>query len=353
MGYGRASAVLYAGILALAAGALPGAGQQPPQGQGQTPSPFPLSNPIRERGSSITGAYEGWYRAKDGAAYFLVGYFNRNTKEELDIPVGPNNRIEPGGPDQGQPTHFLPSRQWGVFTIKVPNDFGSKKLTWTLVTNGQTNTITLHTNKDWVVEPFEDSASKNTPPVIRFDEKGPAFTGPPTGIAARLSASQSEPLPLTAWITDEPAKLNVANALLIAPGDFPPSAAAPDAAGRGAAASAGAPSASPAGAPSASAAGAPGRGRGAAGSMPPRLPSVTAGWSVFRGPAGVTFDDAKPSVDLANGGKTTATATFDVPGDYILRLQANDSSGEGGGGFQCCWTNAHVAVTVRPSPAAK
>jgi hypothetical protein len=343
MAYGRASAILCAGILALAAGALPGAGQQPPQGQGQTPSPFPLSNPIRERGSSITGAYEGWYRAKDGAAYFLVGYFNRNTKEELDIPIGPNNRIEPGGPDQGQPTHFLPSRQWGVFTIKVPNDFGSKKLTWTLVANGQTNTITLHTIKEWVVEPFEDSASKNTPPVIRFDEKGPAFTGPPTGIAARLSASKSEPLPLTAWITDEPAKLNVANALLIAPGDLPASAAAPDAAaGRGApAAYAGAGAASP-----------PGRGRGAAGAMP-RLPAVTATWSVFRGPAAVTFDNAKPSVDLANGGKTTATATFDVPGDYILRLQANDSSGEGGGGFQCCWTNAHVAVTVRPSPAAK
>ncbi len=68
----------------------------------------------------------------------LVGYFNRNLKETLDIPVGPNNRIEPGGPDQGQPTHFLPRRQWGVFTIKVPKDFGDKRLTWTIVANGQT-----------------------------------------------------------------------------------------------------------------------------------------------------------------------------------------------------------------------
>jgi len=40
------------------------------------------------------------------------------------------------------------------------------------------------------------------------------------------------------------------------------------------------------------------------------------------------------------------TATFTAPGDYILRAQANDVSGEGGGGFQCCWTNAHVKVTV-------
>jgi hypothetical protein len=333
MRYGRAAAALCVGTFALATGALLGAWQQAPQGQGQTPSPFPLSNPIRERGSSITGAYEGWYRAKDGTAYFLVGYFNRNTKQELDIPIGPNNRIEPGGPDQGQPTHFLPSRQWGVFTIKVPNDFGTKKLTWTLVANGQTNTITLHTNKNWVLEPFEDPASKNTPPVIRFDQ-GPTFTGPPTRIAATFTTSQSEPLPLAVWITDEPAKLNVANALLVAPGDASASAGAvPDAASGGGAAAAG---------------GAPGRGRGTAGSATSRLPPVSASWSLFRGPAAVTFDNAKPSVDQANDGKTAATATFSAPGDYILRLQTNDASGEGGGGFQCCWTNVHVAVTVKP-----
>ena len=44
----------------------------------------------------------------------------------------------PGGPDQGQPTHFLTGRQWGMFAVKVPADFGTNKLTWTLVANGQT-----------------------------------------------------------------------------------------------------------------------------------------------------------------------------------------------------------------------
>ena len=39
--------------------------------------------------------------------------------------------------------------------------------------------------------------------------------------------------------------------------------------------------------------------------------------------------------------------TFDTAGDYLLRVQANDESGEGGGGFQCCWTNTYVNVTVR------
>src|SRR5713226_9229471 len=152
------------------------------QGVGQSPSQFPLSHSIRERGSSVTGAYEGWYHDKDGSIRLVVGYFNRNTKQELDIPVGPNNQIEPGGPDQGQPTHFLTGRQWGVFSFKAPADFATTKLTWTLVANGQTNTITLHMRPEWVVEPFEDVASRNTPPMIKLQQNGPAFSGPPTGL---------------------------------------------------------------------------------------------------------------------------------------------------------------------------
>src|SRR5204863_741281 len=102
-------------LVACAAGAtLAGAGQQ---GVGQTPSPLPLTQTVRERGSSVTPAFEGWYYDKDGSERLLVGYFNRNTKQEFDIPPGPDNRIEPGGPDMGQPTHFSTGRQWGVFTI--------------------------------------------------------------------------------------------------------------------------------------------------------------------------------------------------------------------------------------------
>jgi hypothetical protein len=40
-------------------------------------------------------------------------------------------------------------------------------------------------------------------------------------------------------------------------------------------------------------------------------------------------------------------ATFDAPGEYILRAQVNDESGDGGGGDQCCWTTAHVRVVVK------
>src|SRR5580704_14852279 len=88
-------------------------------------------DPVRERGVGIMPAFEGWYANADGTFSLLIGYFNRNTKEALDIPVGPNNRVEPGPPDQGQPTHFLTRRQAGVFTVQVPADFGKKRIIWT------------------------------------------------------------------------------------------------------------------------------------------------------------------------------------------------------------------------------
>src|ERR1041385_6466765 len=69
--------------------------------------------PFRDSGASVTGALEGWFKNADGSYSLLVGYFNRNQKHTLDIPVGPNNHIDPGGPDQGQPTYFLPRRQIG------------------------------------------------------------------------------------------------------------------------------------------------------------------------------------------------------------------------------------------------
>jgi len=271
----------------------------PQAGVGQVPSPLPLSNVSRERGSSVTPAYEGWYRDRDGSVRFLVGYYNRNTTQEFDIPAGPDNRIEPGDPDQGQPTHFNTGRQWGVFTLKVPPGLGAKKMTWTIVSNGFTNTVTLHTRPEWIVEPYEDAAQKNTPPVLRFQPDAPSFTGPPSVIAMRYTAIVGTPLALTAWVTDEGAKVNV-----------PPPA---------------------------------GRGRGRGDAAPPL--SIT--WTMFRGPGQVVFDPVKPAIDRAQGGESTTHATFTAPGEYVLRAESNDASGVGGGGFQCCWTNAHVAVTVK------
>ncbi|HEY6507332.1 MAG TPA: hypothetical protein VIY56_04920, partial [Vicinamibacterales bacterium] len=68
--------------------------------------------------------------------------------------------------------------------------------------------------------------------------------------------------------------------------------------------------------------------------------------SKFRGPGDVTFDPPAPVRDETSGQAKTS-ARFSAPGDYILRVQANDATGDGGGGFQCCWTNAHVRVTIK------
>src|SRR5437762_12832806 len=121
------------------------------QGPAQTPASV-AAEPLKESGQSVTGAFEGWYTNPDGTYSLLMGYLNRNSRETLEIPVGPNNRIEPGGPDQGQPTTFAPRRNWGVFRIVVPKDFGTKKLTWTIVANGQTTSIPMNLNPLWVVQ---------------------------------------------------------------------------------------------------------------------------------------------------------------------------------------------------------
>jgi hypothetical protein len=258
--------------------------------RGQTPGEIQIT-PIRESGQSVTGAFEGWYPNPDGTFSLLMGYLNRNSMQTLDIPVGPNNRIEPGNSDQGQPTHFLPRRQWGVFRIVVPKDFGTKKLTWTIVANGQETSIPMSLNPLWVVEPFKDAGNGNTPPVVRFETNGPSFTGPPHGIARTLTTKISDPLALTLWFSDDQPAVRVGLVAAFTP--------------------------------------------------------IT--WSKFRGPGEVTFENAKPASDAE--GKTATSVKFTMPGEYILRAQANDATGDGGGGFQCCWTNVHVKVNV--SPAAR
>jgi hypothetical protein len=255
-------------------------------------SPLPLE-PQRERGTSITPALEGWFENSDGSFSFLLGYYNRNTKEALDIPVGPGNRVEPGPADQGQPTYFETGRQWGVFTIKVPKDFGTKALRWTIVSNGEEQSIPLTLNKGYPISPYKELGMGNQPPVLTFTQGGAKFTGPPIGVAQTLTGAVNQPVAISAWVEDPKA-----------PGET----------GRG----------------------------GFFGT--PSVANVSL--HKFRGPGKVTFE--KPRLPVAKqGDMVSTTATFSAAGDYMLRVQANDESGEGGGGFQCCWTNAYVKVTVK------
>ena len=88
-------------------------------------------------GQNVVPYFEGWIRNADGSFDLVFGYFNRNWQEELVIPPGPDNAIEPGAPDRGQPTYFLPRRQGWVYRVRVPRDFGKQVLTWTIRANGK------------------------------------------------------------------------------------------------------------------------------------------------------------------------------------------------------------------------
>jgi hypothetical protein len=259
--------------------------------------------PLKDSGQNIYPAFEGWYTNSDGSYTLLVGYFNRNKKEELDVPIGPENKIEPGGPDQGQPTHFLVGRGWGTIAIKVPKDFGDKKLVWTITANGKTVAVPFGLVKGYQVEPYRDAAMGNTPPKLKFEPNGATLQGPPLPLAQAytMTATAGEPAPITVWATDE------------GPTEITP------AAGGG--------TTSPTGA------------------APARNPRLSVVLSMYRGPGTITFADSTPTVE--KDGKSSTTATFSQPGEYFIRVEGNDSSGVGGGGFQCCWTTAYIKAIVK------
>ena len=161
------------------------------------------------KGQNVAPAYEGWEQDPDGSKWFVFGYMNRNWVEEIDIAPGPDNTIMPGGPDLGQPTHFLTGRRYGMFILKVPADFGKNKLTWTIVANGTTTAIPFSLHPDYEVSPFVSTASivgkpgeGDTPPILRFEEKGPSAQGP-VGLMTQRTAKVGQPLSLTAIVKDD------------------------------------------------------------------------------------------------------------------------------------------------------
>jgi len=103
-------------------------------------------------GQVVSPAYEGWRQNEDGSFTMLFGYMNANWLQEFDVPIGPDNNIEPGGPDQGQPTHFYPRRNPFLFTIRVPKDLGAKELIWSLTTNGKTEHAYASLKNDYMID---------------------------------------------------------------------------------------------------------------------------------------------------------------------------------------------------------
>jgi hypothetical protein len=250
--------------------------------------------PIRAAGQSVTPAFEGWYKNPDGTYSISFGYFNRNSRETLEIPIGPDNSITPGAANQGQPTHFEPRRHWGVFAVVVPASFGKQKVTWMLRDRGESYAISGSLDPLWEIDALQGEAgSGNTPPVLKFAESGPDGRGPGGVVSGPVTAKVGAPVLLTVWASDD------------------------------------------------------GKSAPAATTVTRDIP-VTLTWFKHQGPGEITF--ATPTARVPNaGGRATTTATFSVPGDYIVRVRANDASGVAGAGHaQCCWTNGFIKVTVTP-----
>ena len=309
-------------------------------------------------GQTVMPAYEGWRYNDDGAITMYFGYMNSNWLQEFDVPVGPDNAIEPGGPDQGQPTHFYPRRNPFLFTVAVPKDLGTKELTWTLTTNGKTERAYASLKSDYQIDnqvistevggdfgSLRDELRTNIPPELRVDgEKRRsvkvgeplaivAFAGDPDNIPARRDG---KPQPRDAsgrMMSEEP----------------PPAAKTPaPRAAQSQAAQQSQAAASPAALiyrpPSAI--------------VPSSGPGLRFAWTVYRGKAAaVTFapDQTKTCTDTrayANSpwsppytvplpppdGKFVAQATFSEPGTYVLRAVASDGS---------LFTYENLTVTVK------
>ena len=252
------------------------------------------------RGQNIAPVYEGWEKNPDGSFNLVFGYFNRNLGERLDIPVGPDNTIEPGGPDQGQPTHFYPRRSRFLFKIRVSADFGDKELVWTLTSNGQTEKAYASLLVDYFIDDTVVQNNKgagggaggqyvltgNVPPNLQIE--GPR----------RREVAVGEPLELAALVTDDGMPRP---RTLMQTGQVTPDSSS----------------------------------------------GLWQAWFVYRGPgAAVAFDPLQPSVwedmrpaseggnsnwslgwkvpPAPPGGRWVSTATFDAPGTYVLRAWADD-----------------------------
>ena len=220
------------------------------------------------------------------------GYYNRNSTEAVSVPIGPQNFVSPGPQNQGQPSEFHPDRHWGVFGIRLPATTNrDAEVTWTIVFRGATYAIPGNLRANWKIDALEGEAgSGNTPPVVKFAQTGPEARGPMGVTSGPLAAQAGQSIAINAWVSDD---------------------------GKGATSVAG---------------------RGAA-------PQVTIAWFKHQGPGAVSFQPATGRA-ASKGADVTTQATFSAPGDYIIRLRANDSSVAGAGHAQCCWTNGFLKVTV-------
>jgi hypothetical protein len=252
--------------------------------------------------------FDGFYENADGSATLSFGYSNLNATDVVEIPLGPNNFIEPKEFDGRQPTSFIPvqgggptgarrDRERGVFTITIPAKY-TGDVVWTLRHAGQTHKVPGRT-KTGAYGLKWPMAMGSIPPLVGFSEKTMTGRGPVGIESAPMQASVNVPLPITIWTRDDSER---------------------DQAAEG---------------------GVPFKARG------PARPAINIKWYKHSGPGPVKFDPAGSGLtDLQ--GSASSTATFTQAGNYVLRVRVdNFGRPDTSPGNQCCWTNGYARVTVK------
>jgi len=255
------------------------------------------------RGQNVAPAFEGWERNSDGTINMVFGYLNRNYEEQVDIPIGANNTVVPGG-DRGQPTHFYPRRQRFIFKVVVPKDWdANQKVVWTLTSHGRTDVA-----KGWLQPEWELNAGvyseNNGGGVLEEGNHPPDVEGSP---------AQTVTLP-------NPATLRVR---AVDDGLPKPPRRTPNAATA---------------VPANTAAGADPNNRRR------RAEGLRIRWIQYRGPGQVTFDPDNAPAVYGKPVELTTKASFSAPGTYLLRAIASDGQME---------SIYEVTVTVNPAGSAQ
>lgn len=270
----------------------------------QAPRQWPLA-PVPPDGQRVAPFFDGFYENSDGSITLSFGYSNLNREQTIEIPLGPNNFIEPKEYDGRQPTSFPTvagsgptgarrDRQRGVFTITVPGTFKGD-VVWTLRHGGQTHKVPgrAKTGAYGLRWPM---AMGSIPPLLRFKADGPSGRGPVGLESAPLQATVGTPLSVTIWTKDD----SVRDAETVQVKERGPARAA-----------------------------------------------INVNWYKHTGPGPVTFTPPKSALTELEGTATSAI-TFTQPGAYMLRVRAdNFGRVDTSAGNQCCWTNGYIRVTVK------
>ena len=267
------------------------------------------------RDQNVALAYEGFTKNDDGSYELWFGYFNRNWDREFDVPVGPDNSIEPRGPDVGQPTHFFPRRNQFVFSVRVPATFTiDDEVVWTLTTNGVTERAYATLRPEYAVDDIVMSANFGAGGQTGFNPQLEGNVAPVVRLESerRLTAKVGQPVALSAIATDDgkPGRRPM-SARLVGQSHFVPNSAT----------------------------------------------GLRFSWYHYRGLGGVSFDPPQTKVweDRRDGGKSpwsagfqvpeippenrwAARATFDRPGTYVIRGLAHD-------GGLVHWEDVTIVVT--------